>query len=164
MKALVTVSGSDAATRAAPRPLCCQRSSRTNECIHYIHHSRLPHGTVLPLCNYPFACMLVSATLASTVPFVPCRLNTVFRPDLLHGRAASGRTRYRWKEIRGNRTHLWYWACRKLNSSLIRSHESETVNLKGWPDWWGPCSKQQTSQSQTDNGIKSLHLRSRRTF
>lgn len=28
--------------------------------------------------------------------------------------------------------YVWYCACRKLNSSLIRSHDSATVNLKGW--------------------------------
>lgn len=39
-------------------------------------------------------------------------------------------------------TYLWYWACKKLNSSLILSQESGTVNLKGgWPDCVGPYKK-----------------------
>lgn len=33
----------------------------------------------------------------------------------------------------------WYCACKKLNSSLILSHDSATVNLKGWPGVCGPC-------------------------
>lgn len=36
--------------------------------------------------------------------------------------------------------HLWYCAWRNWNSSLMRSQESEVVNLRGWPDWedaWG---------------------------
>lgn len=34
--------------------------------------------------------------------------------------------------------HLWYWACRNWNSSLILSQDSATVNLKpGCPGWWG---------------------------
>lgn len=36
-------------------------------------------------------------------------------------------------------SHLWYWAWRKLNSSLILSHDSATVNLNGCPGWGGPC-------------------------
>lgn len=35
-------------------------------------------------------------------------------------------------------SYLWYWACRKLNSSFTRSHDSDTVNLKGCPGWGGP--------------------------
>ena len=36
-------------------------------------------------------------------------------------------------------THLWYCACRKLNSSFMRSQDSATVNLNGCPGWgpWG---------------------------
>ena len=33
-------------------------------------------------------------------------------------------------------TYLWYWACRKLNSSLIRSMDSTMFNLNGWG--WPP--------------------------
>lgn len=36
-------------------------------------------------------------------------------------------------------THEWYCACRKLNSSLILSHDSATVNLNGWLGCGGPC-------------------------
>lgn len=35
-------------------------------------------------------------------------------------------------------THLWYCACRKLNSSFIRSQFSVTVNLKGCVGCGGP--------------------------
>jgi len=35
--------------------------------------------------------------------------------------------------------YLWYWACKKLNSSLIRSQESPTENLNGCPGCGGPC-------------------------
>lgn len=34
-------------------------------------------------------------------------------------------------------SYLWYWACRKWNSSLIRSQDSVTVNFNGCPGWWG---------------------------
>jgi hypothetical protein len=34
--------------------------------------------------------------------------------------------------------YLWYWACKKLNSSLMRSHVSVTVNLNGCPGCGGP--------------------------
>ena len=34
-------------------------------------------------------------------------------------------------------SHLWYWACRKWNSSLIRSQDSVTVNFNGCPGWRG---------------------------
>ena len=34
-------------------------------------------------------------------------------------------------------SHLWYWACRNWNSSLIRSQDSVTVNLNGCPGWCG---------------------------
>lgn len=36
-------------------------------------------------------------------------------------------------------THLWYCACKKLNSSLIRSQFSVTVNLNGCVGCGGPC-------------------------
>ena len=32
-------------------------------------------------------------------------------------------------------TYLWYWACRKLNSSFILSIDSTMFNLNGWLDW-----------------------------
>ena len=38
-------------------------------------------------------------------------------------------------------SYLWIWACKKLNSSLIRSHVSVTVNLNGACPGCGPCVK-----------------------
>lgn len=35
--------------------------------------------------------------------------------------------------------YLWYCACRNWNSSLIRSQDSEMVNLKGCAGWCGAC-------------------------
>lgn len=47
------------------------------------------------------------------------------------------------QRLRTIRVYLWYWACRNWNSSLIRSHDSATVNLKpGCPGWWGACEHQ----------------------
>lgn len=44
------------------------------------------------------------------------------------------------------RAHLWYWACRNWNSSLIRSQDSATVNLKpGWPGWCGACGERRSA-------------------
>ena len=34
------------------------------------------------------------------------------------------------------RTYLWYWACKKLNSSLIRSIDSTMFSLKGGGGAW----------------------------
>lgn len=36
-------------------------------------------------------------------------------------------------------TYLWYWACKKLNSSLIRSMDSTMFNLKGCGGWLPVC-------------------------
>lgn len=35
-------------------------------------------------------------------------------------------------------THLWYWFCKKLNSSLMRSQLSNMVSLNGWFGCCGP--------------------------
>lgn len=37
------------------------------------------------------------------------------------------------------RAHLWYCACSNWNSSLMRSQESEVVNLSCWGRWEEPC-------------------------
>jgi ribosomal protein L19E len=42
------------------------------------------------------------------------------------------------KNQRRKRTHLWYCAWRKLNSSLIRSQDSGIVNLNCCPGCGGP--------------------------
>lgn len=55
------------------------------------------------------------------------------------------------QKIKKKTTYLWYCACRKLNSSLILSHESPTVNLKGCPAWGGPCKETKMHFSKYKN-------------
>lgn len=38
-------------------------------------------------------------------------------------------------------THAWYWVCKKLNSSLMRSKVSAIVNFIGPAGGWGPYTK-----------------------
>lgn len=38
-------------------------------------------------------------------------------------------------------TYAWHWFCKKLNSSLILSQDSPTVNLICWPGCGGPWNK-----------------------
>lgn len=42
--------------------------------------------------------------------------------------------------------YLWYCAWRNWNSSLMRSQESEVVNLRGWLDWEDACRADQHIQ------------------
>lgn len=62
---------------------------------------------------------------------------------------------------RKKQTHLWYWAWRKENSSLIRSHDSLMVNLKGWPGWGGPYNRWGRKKRNT---FKSLPIKSHVMF
>ena len=54
-------------------------------------------------------------------------------------------------------TDLWFCVCKKLNSSLIRSHDSGMVNLNGWPGCGGPC--QQSRHSHTATTVDQLYER-----
>lgn len=44
------------------------------------------------------------------------------------------------------RAHLWYCACSSWNSSLMRSQESEVVNLSCCGRWEEPCGVQEGEQ------------------
>lgn len=49
-------------------------------------------------------------------------------------------------------SHLWYWACRNWNSSLIRSQDSVTVNLNGCPGWCGTSTRNQRACEEEVGG------------
>lgn len=52
--------------------------------------------------------------------------------------SADSRSWLAWNRVAGEDTYEWYCACRKLNSSLIRSSVSAMVNFSG-PWGGGPC-------------------------
>lgn len=71
-------------------------------------------------------------------------------------------TNRKYKQVFKTFTYVWYWACKKLNSSLIRSNVSTMVNFRG-PCGGGPyiifgkvrsISKTSKSQSSKSNNAE----------
>jgi len=61
---------------------------------------------------------------------------------LREGKEQNTEIKERWSGIgvNGKEPYVWYWAWRKLNSSLILSRLSAIVNFKGPPPEGGACS------------------------